>query len=182
MKPSRKLAKAKGKAEAPQWLGQAKPHQLVLTPECKTRKIPLKEPITESIKAWAIVTELSSYFQFSIFVWLYFFCICILVCFLTRNISIEEDVSCESAWNKLQKPLIPFHSIWGLCRYKYLFKRFCLILLFPAWQQACHQRWTRFFPNNGLHAKKECAYICACRYVSSVFPGVKLQHLDILWR
>ena len=30
-------------------------------------------------------------------------CICIVACFLPRNISMEEDASCESAWNKVQK-------------------------------------------------------------------------------
>ena len=48
----------------------------------------------------------SQYYLYIIFylcLVVFFFCICILVCFLTRNLSIEEDVSCESASNKLQK-------------------------------------------------------------------------------
>ena len=42
------------------------------------------------------------------------FYICILVCFLPRNI---EDVSCESAWDKLQNIVDIFRAIWGLCWY-----------------------------------------------------------------
>ena len=34
---------------------------------------------------------------------IFYIIICILVCFWPRNISTEEDLSCESAWNKLQK-------------------------------------------------------------------------------
>ena len=39
---------------------------------------------------------------------------CILVCFLTRNISMEEDVSCESAWNKLQKIADTLSMLFGV--------------------------------------------------------------------
>ena len=41
------------------------------------------------------------YFYVNVYFCLVIFCICILVCFLPRNISMEEDVSCELARNKL---------------------------------------------------------------------------------
>ena len=47
----------------------------------------------------------------SISVWLYH--ICILVCFLPRNKSMEVDLSCESAWNKSQKLADTFPSYLG---------------------------------------------------------------------
>ena len=63
------------------------------------------------------------YFYIDFYFCLVIFCICILVCFLPRNISMEEDVSCESPLKHLEadcrKSLIRFHAIGVLCWYNY---------------------------------------------------------------
>ena len=41
------------------------------------------------------------------------FYICILACFLPRNIPMEEDLSCELVWNKLQKSADTFPCYLG---------------------------------------------------------------------
>ena len=48
------------------------------------------------------------------------FYLCILVCFLPREISMEENLVNRLETN-CRKSLIPFHSIWGLSWYNYIF-------------------------------------------------------------
>ena len=62
--------------------------------------------------------EGSADFHINFYFCLVIFCICILVCFLPRNISMMYLVNrLETNWRKL---LIPFHAIWGLCWYIFL--------------------------------------------------------------
>ena len=57
------------------------------------------------------------FFDIDFYFCLVVFCNCILVCFLPRRIFMEEDVSCESAGDKLQIIADAFPCYLGLCLY-----------------------------------------------------------------
>ena len=59
------------------------------------------------VYAWGLAV----FFKFPFLMVIFY--ICILACFLPRNIPMEEDLSCELVWNKLQKSADTFPCYLG---------------------------------------------------------------------